>query len=54
MKIIILILLFLFQFQLYGQRIEKCEYFFNSDPGFGNGTERTITSSDSVSILDTI
>ncbi|MEI6090016.1 MAG: hypothetical protein WCR42_06165, partial [bacterium] len=54
MKTKIFVLVFLCQFQLYGQRIEKCEYFFNTDPGFGNGTEITITSSDSVSILDTI
>ncbi len=35
-------------------RLIACEYFFNSDPGIGNGTEITIVASDTVNILDTI
>jgi hypothetical protein len=36
------------------QVITGCEYFFNTDPGIGNGTPLSVTSGDSVEIMTNI
>lgn len=35
---------------LHGQNIDRFEYFFNTDPGIGNGTVLATTAADSVTI----
>lgn len=34
----------------YAQRLERAEYFFDSDPGAGNGTALNITAGDSIQV----
>ena len=41
-------------FNGWGQAITKAEYFFNHDPGFGNGKSISFTGADSISILSDI
>ncbi len=47
-QIVALLSLWLFSTSVSASDIVKIEYFFNSDPGFGNGTDITIPSSDSI------
>ncbi len=37
-------------FSLFAQDITQAEYFFDSDPGFGNGIAMTVTASDTPSV----
>jgi PKD repeat protein len=38
----------------YAQRIVRAEYFFDSDPGFGNATPLSVTAGDSVHIQTSV
>jgi PKD repeat protein len=39
---------------LFAQQINKAEYFFDSDPGYGNGVKITFTAADSVNLTENI
>jgi len=47
-KWILLILILITSSMGYGQKIIRAEYFFDTDPGQGNGTPLTITQGDSI------
>lgn len=46
----LLFLLLLAHVFVFAQRIERAEYFFDTDPGFGNATALSVTPADSVNI----
>ncbi|MCD4817079.1 MAG: hypothetical protein K8S23_00130 [Candidatus Cloacimonetes bacterium] len=48
MKIFLLLILLLLTTVIFSLNIIQLEYFFDSDPGFGNGTNVPITSSDNI------
>lgn len=50
-KQIIISLLLLMSVQLYAQTINKVEYFADTDPGFGNGTDVSVTPSGNITNL---
>ena len=39
---------------LHAQQIIRDEYFFDSDPGFGNGTKTTFAPTDSINLTQNI
>src|SRR5579859_866631 len=49
MKLSVLIFLSLLFVQAFGQTLKRAEYFFDSDPGKGNGTSLSITQGASIS-----
>ncbi|HPO63881.1 MAG TPA: fibronectin type III domain-containing protein, partial [Candidatus Kapabacteria bacterium] len=49
-KILFLIIIILFPIYLSSQTVNYAEYFFDNDPGLGNGTSYTIISGDTVVI----
>ena len=50
MKKIIILLLAVFSMFAYGQQITQIEYFFDTDPGFGQATSLNVTPSEDVEI----
>lgn len=46
----LLFLLLLAHVAVFAQRIERVEYFFDTDPGFGNATALSVTPADSINI----
>ncbi|MCK5775284.1 MAG: T9SS type A sorting domain-containing protein [Bacteroidales bacterium] len=50
MKKIIILLLAVFSMFAYGQQITQIEYFFDTDPGFGQATSLSVTPSEDVEI----
>jgi hypothetical protein len=50
MKLLIIILNCLLTLNLLAQNITHAEYFFDSDPGFGNGTPVTVTASPDITL----
>lgn len=53
-RIISTIALFCFAACLLAQQINKCEYFFDTDPGVGNGTAIAVTTADSIDLSSVI
>ena len=45
-------LLMLWSFVAYGQTVTEAEYFFNTDPGQGNGTDIPITSGEFIELTN--
>ncbi|MCD6566889.1 MAG: T9SS type A sorting domain-containing protein [Bacteroidales bacterium] len=50
MKRLIILILFISSTGLFAQNIEKAEYFFDTDPGYGNATEIAITDTKGQTI----
>lgn len=40
--------------QIFGQQISRAEYFFNTDPGFGNGISISISAGDTIDLQSNI
>ena len=50
-KLLFFLYLSILFISVQGQAITKAEYYFNQDPGFGNGKSISFTGADSISIL---
>ncbi len=53
-KLKILLALLLLGVSLSAQQINRAEYFFDTDPGFGNGTQITFAAADSINYTQAI
>ena len=54
-NLLITAILFLFIMPLLpAQEVSRAEYFFDSDPGFGNGTKTAFTPADSITLTQNI
>ena len=47
-KLIVIILVFFWYQVLYAQNIVQVEHFFDTDPGYGNGTDVPITPGQNI------
>jgi hypothetical protein len=50
MKKLMILILAVFSMFVYGQQITQIEYFFDTDPGQGNGIAFTVTPDDSADL----
>ncbi len=50
MKKLLLLLACICSFSLFAQQLKKGEYYFDTDPGVGNGTAFTFTQADSINM----